>query len=239
MRSLHSTPLRSADLASRSGYSVQQVRKLEREGVLPAASRTAASYRQFTEVHLHALTAYRFLARALGPVVAKQFLRGVHDAPITDTLARLDAAHAQLTAERAELGIAREVAQHIAREPIANVRDSDWLSVGELASALGVRTSTLRFWDSEGLVVPDRGPVGRARRYSPEQARDARIVHQLRAVGQPVESVRALLPALRAGRRRADLDTAFAARESDITRRSLALLDAASSLRQLLIDGPN
>ncbi|MFE7711419.1 MerR family transcriptional regulator [Streptomyces sp. NPDC057486] len=57
------------------------------------------------------------------------------------------------------------------------------MSVSELAAALGVRPSTLRHWDAEGLVVPDRVPSRGTRRYSPAQARDARIVHQLRSAG--------------------------------------------------------
>lgn len=237
MLTLHSTSLRTADLARRSGYSVQQVRKLEREGVLPPTSRTPAGYRQFGDIHVHSLHAYRALAIALGPVEAKRFLRGIRTAARDDTLAVLDAAHARLTAERADLAAARAAAKYIAGEPIASVSAADSLSVGELAIALGVRASTLRHWDAEGLVTPDRDPSGRARRYSPEQVRLARIVQQLRSSGQPVKAVREFIPSLRSGLRERDLEAAFAAREGDIARRSGALLDAASALRMLLEPG--
>jgi DNA-binding transcriptional MerR regulator len=234
MSTLHSGPLRTADLASRSGYSVQQVRKLEREGVLPATPRTAAGYRQFSDIHVHALHAYRALAVALGPVEAKHFLRNVGTLPRRDTLAAMDAAHAELTAARSDLAAARAAAEYIAAEPIASVSAEDSLTVGELAIALGVRASTLRHWDAEGLVTPDRDAGGRARRYSPQQVRLARIVQQLRISGQPVKVVRELIPSLRSGLRQGDLEAAFAARDEDIERRSSALLDAASSLRVLL-----
>jgi hypothetical protein len=65
-------------------------------------------------------------------VAAKQFLRGVNESPASDTLAQLDAAHARLATERANLTAAREAAQHIADEPITSIRTEDWLSVGEL-----------------------------------------------------------------------------------------------------------
>ena len=230
----HSVTLRTADLARRSGYSVQQVRKLEREGVLPLTSRTAAGYRQFGDIHLHALHAYRALAVALGPVGAKQLLRGVGTLPRADTLAALDAAHAELTAARADLATARAAAKYIADEPIASVSAEDSLTVGELATALGVKASTLRHWDAEGLVTPDRDATGRARRYSPQQVRLARIVQQLRTSGQPIKTVRDFVPALRSGLRQPDLAAAFAARDHAIERRSSALLDAANSLRVLL-----
>jgi DNA-binding transcriptional MerR regulator len=233
VQSLQSTSLRTVDLARCSGYSVQQVRKLEHEGVIPKAPRTPASYRQFDDGHLHALNAYRALARGLGPVSAKQFLREALHAPTADTLARFDAAHAQLTTERTQLAAARAAASHIAAEPITDVNDEDWLSVGELASALGLRTSTLRFWESKDLVVPSR-TSNRARRYSPEHVRDARIVHQLRTIGQPIDGIRTLLPELRSGLRHPEMDATFAAREANITNRSLALLDAATPLRALI-----
>jgi len=234
VKTLHSPLLRTVDVARRSGYSVQQVRKLEHEGVLPLASRSAAGYRQYGEPHVQALSAYRALARALGPVSAKQFLREARDAPVGDTLAVLDDAHARLHGERVALAAARDAARFIADEPIVVVNNDDWMGVGELASALGVRASTLRYWDAEGLVVPDRSVVGQARRYSPQQARDARIVHQLRSIGNGVDSVRELMSALRAGARASDLEAAFTARHDNITQRSHALLEAAAPLLLLL-----
>jgi DNA-binding transcriptional MerR regulator len=41
------------------------------------------------------------------------------------------------------------------------------LTIGELASATGVPTSTLRFWERRGLLEPDRR-VGGKRRYTEE-----------------------------------------------------------------------
>jgi DNA-binding transcriptional MerR regulator len=231
---LHSAALRTSELARRSGYSVQQVRKLEREGVLPPTGRTSSGYRQFGDLHVHALQAYRALAVALGPVEAKRLLRGIRTAPRDDTLAALDAAHAGLVAERAELATARAAARYIADEPIASASPEDSLSVGELATALGMRTSALRHWDAEGLVTPDRDAGVRVRRYSPEQVRLARIVQQLRTTGQSVAAVREFVPALRSGLRGQDLEAAFTARERGIARRSGALLEAASSLWVLL-----
>jgi DNA-binding transcriptional MerR regulator len=234
VRTLNSPPLRTVDVARRSGYSVQQVRKLEHEGVLPPASRSATGYRQYGESHVQALTAYRALAIALGPVSAKQFLRDARSAPVTVTLAAFDEAHSRLHGERAALAAARQAARYIAGEPMVIVSDDDWMGVSELASALGVRASTLRYWDAEGLVVPDRSIVGQARRYSPQQVRDARVVHQLRSVGNGVDSVRRLLPALRAGLRASDLESAFTARQDRIAQRSRALLEGAAPLLVLL-----
>lgn len=87
------------------------------------------------------------------------------------------------------------------------------MTVSALAGALGVRPSTPRHWDAEGLVVPRRSPSGRARTYSPSDVRDARIVHQLRQA-----------------RRWEEVTATLAARETGLTARSRALLQGAVAL---------
>ncbi|MYQ40003.1 DNA-binding transcriptional regulator, MerR family [Streptomyces sp. LamerLS-316] len=237
MPTLNSPVLRTADVARRAGYSVQQIRNLERDGVLPPAARTAAGYRVYGEAHLRSALAYRALAAGTGPAEAKRIMRAVHGRPVAEVVALLDAAHARLDRERTDLGLAREAAASIAAEPVDDVRPSDAMTVSELAAALGVRPSTLRHWDAEGLAVPDRLPPRGTRRYSPAQARDARIVHQLRGAGYRIAPLRALMPHLRRGHGREEIEAALAARDANITARSLALLEAAAPLGTALTAG--
>ncbi|WP_232383450.1 MerR family transcriptional regulator [Actinomadura violacea] len=226
--------MRTVDVARRAGCSVQQVRNLERDGVLPPAERTASGYRLYTETHVQAAVAYRALAAGTGPVEAKRIMRAAHASPGSGLLALLDAAHARLAAERRDLALARRAAEAIGAEPIEDVRPSDAMTVSELAAALGVRPSTLRHWDAEGLVVPGRtGPRG-ARRYAPADVRDARIVHQLRLAGHRIAPLRALMPDLRSTRRWDEVRTALAARDASINARSRSLLEAAAALAVLL-----
>lgn len=234
MGSRKSTAMRTVDVARRSGYSVQQVRNLERDGVLPPAARTASGYRVYAEVHVCSALAYRALAAGTGPVEAGRIVRAAHGYPASDLLALLDAAHARLHTERRELGLAREAAEAIAAEPVGDVRPADSMGVSELAAALGVRPSTLRHWDAEGLVVPGRTSPGGARRYSPADARDARIVHQLRMAGYRVAPLRTLVPQLRRAHRWDEVTAALAARDASIDARSAALLEGAAALGALL-----
>ncbi|MFJ8208944.1 MerR family transcriptional regulator [Streptomyces sp. NPDC096033] len=227
--------MRTVDVARRAGYSVQQVRNLEHDGVLPSATRTAKGYRVYGEIHLQSVLAYRALAAGTGPTEAKKIVRAVHQFPTSQVvLALVDAAHARLDAERTELRQAKEAAQAISGEPVEDVRASDAMSVSELAAALGVRPSTLRHWDAEELVVPDRDPVRGTRRYTPAQVRDARIVHQLRKAGYRIAPLRALMPELRRARRSEDVASALTARDANITARSKALLDGAAALSAVL-----
>ncbi|MEV7868432.1 MerR family transcriptional regulator [Streptomyces sp. NPDC088124] len=237
METLKSAVLRTVDVARRAGYSVQQIRNLERDGVLPPATRTATGYRSYREIHLESALAYRALAAGTGPVEAKRIVRAAHQGPVGDVLALLDAAHARLDRERRDLALAREAAAAISAEPIGDVRPADALSVSELAVALGVRPSALRHWDAEGLAVPDRVPPRGTRRYTPAQARDARIVHQLRGAGYGIGALRALMPELRRGHRSQEVAAALAARDAHVTARSRALLDGSATLAAVLAAG--
>jgi DNA-binding transcriptional MerR regulator len=208
---------------------VQQIRNLERDGVLPAVGRTPNGFRRYTEAHTQAALAYRALAAGVGPVEAKSVMRAAHRYPDSDLLAMLDAAHARLAAERRDLALATAAVRAIATEPIEDPRPADAMTISELAGALGVRPSTLRHWDAEGLVVPGR--AGAARLYAPSDVRDARIVHQLRLAGYPIAQVRAVLPQLRDAR---GWDDMVAARDANIAGRSLALLRAAAALSRMI-----
>lgn len=216
-------PLRTADVARESGYSVQQVRDLERLGVLPPAVRAANGYRAYTAAHVRALRAYRGLASAAGPVDARRLLATMFAAAqgrpaepgtrLADAAAAIGAVHVRLAHERDEALRAREALGAIQAEAAATVapaadpasdptaappgRAGDTMTITELAAALGVRTSTLRFWEQEGLAVPDRVTTLRARQYGTGAIQEARIVAALRSSGYGIPAVRDVVATLR------------------------------------------
>ncbi|WP_043661598.1 MerR family transcriptional regulator [Thermocrispum municipale] len=227
--------LRTVDVARRSGYSVQQIRLLEDSGVLPPADRTPGGHRVYRDEHVHAALAYRGLAAGMGPVEAKKVLRAVNANARSQALALLDAAHADLHRQRQQLAMAKQAAEAITLEPIADVRASDAMTISELADALGIRTSTLRHWDAEGLVVPDRDPHTRTRRYTPAQVRDARIVHQLRQAGYPIPMLAEVMPHLRHPHGLQEVRRMLAARDERLDARSQALCEGTAELQRTVI----
>lgn len=225
--------LRTVDVARRAGCSVQHVRDLERDGVLPPAVRSASGYRRYGEVHVQSAVAYRALATGAGPVQARRLLRAVHTGPPEHVLELVDTEHARVQTERGALRLARDAAATIAAEPIAAAAPSDALTIAQLADALGVRTSALRHWEAESLLAADRDARG-ARTYSPAAVRDARVVHQLRLAGYGIPRLRDLVVRLRHPGRIDELDAALAERERVLATRSWALLRAGGPLEALL-----
>jgi DNA-binding transcriptional MerR regulator len=257
------SPLRTVDVARESGYSVQQVRDLERLGVIPPAVRAANGYRAYAATHVRALRAYRGLASAAGPVDARRLLattfagsQGDPAAPgtrLADAAAAIGAVHVRLSRERDEALRAREAIRAIQTEAKAEAkgeaadatdavpgRVGDTMTITELAAALGVRTSTLRFWEQEGLAVPDRVTTLRARQYGTGAIQEARVVAALRSSGYGIPAVRDVVVTLRQvdgvveGAVRAEriLDR----RLDQIAVRTVALLRAGADLAAVLDD---
>ncbi|UOQ87697.1 MerR family transcriptional regulator [Agromyces endophyticus] len=219
--------MRTAEVAERTGYSIQQVRKLEAAGVLPPAPRSSSAYREYDERHVAFAVAYRALTAAMGPTEARLVVLDAHRDRAA-MLGRLDAAHAGLHREREELALARRAVETIRDEPFGDIRLTDAMTIGELAEALGLRTSTLRHWEDERLLWPLRGSHG-DRIYAPADVRDARLVHQLRLAGYRIPPLRELLPSLREA---GGAEAALVEREQSIVVRSSALFDATVALQR-------
>lgn len=213
---------------------MQQVRDLERLGVIPPAARSRNGYRSYTAVHVQALRAYRGLATAVGPVVARRTLAELHTGTVTTAAAAINALHVRLARERDEALRAQEALRAIQDE--ADTRefeqdsDSDAMTITELAGALGVRSSTLRFWEQEGLITPERVTSLRARRYGVPAIRAARIVAALRATGYGIPDVRALMDSLHRLDGASDTQRILHQRLDQVATKTLALLRAGTDL---------
>ncbi|MBB3049669.1 DNA-binding transcriptional MerR regulator [Prauserella isguenensis] len=227
-------PLTTAALATASGYSPQQVRDLERLGVIPPATRAPNNYRRFAHRHVVALRAYRGLAAAIGPVAARRTLREIRTLPLDEAAAVVSALHVDLTRLRTQALDAIAALRAISTESDHAETPADAMSIGELAEALGVRTSTLRFWEHEGLVLPERVTSYAARRYPQGAVREARITAALRAAGYGIPAVRSTLDTVRA---LGDVDgpvEALQGRLTDIGMRTVALVAAGADIAALL-----
>lgn len=235
----HQEHFRTAEIATASGYSVQQIRDLERLGVIPPAERGENNYRRFTHQHLLALRAYRGLAAAVGPVAARRSLREIRTLPLTDAAANIGSLHTVLAKERYDVLAALSALRAIREEARGRFDDieDDSMSITELAGALGVRPSTLRFWERQGLVAPERVTSLAVRRYPPASIREARITAALRAAGYRIPAVRHTLDAIRRLDDLEDLDNPFDALQERLTaiaRRTVALLHAGTDIARLI-----
>lgn len=224
----------TAILGTRIGYSTQQVRDLERLGVIPPAERAPNGYRRYAERHEVALHAYRALAAAIGPVPARQLMPELRSGSIADAAARIDDMHADLAAERARVKEALRGLASAMDEAGDVFESSDVMAIGQLASALGVRASAIRHWEREGLINPTRQGAAEARSFGATAITEARIVAALRAGGYGIPLIKRILGQVRQHRITAEAERVLIARLDALARRSVALLAASGSIHDLL-----
>ncbi|WP_244632229.1 MULTISPECIES: MerR family DNA-binding transcriptional regulator [unclassified Microbacterium] len=168
----------TATLGAVAGYSTQQVRDLERLGVLPPAERASNGYRRYEHRHESALRAYRAMATAIGPVPARRLMPELVVAPVDRAAERIDVLHAEIAAERSRVTEALRGLDVAVDEADDAFDEGDAMTIGELAQALGVRPSALRHWEREGWCIrfAARRPCGRmALRRSPRRGSSRRF----------------------------------------------------------------
>lgn len=230
--------MNTATVAAASGYSAQQVRDLEALGVIPAAARSRNGYRQFSATHIHYLQAYRDLAYAVGPVEARRAMREIRIQPPDQGAATICGFHATLNLEREQALAARFALDSIRTEATTDAEpvESDVMTITELSQALGIRPSTLRFWETVGLVAPERVTTraGTARRYTLTAIREARITAALRAGGYRIPDVLKAITAARDLHEVSDPIAALDAQLEAIAHRALALLRAGPALAGII-----
>ncbi|WP_322921020.1 MerR family transcriptional regulator [Nocardioides renjunii] len=243
MRADQTAPLMTtAAVAAAAGCSAQQVRDLEALGVIAVAARSPNGYRRFSADHVRDLRAYRDLARAVGPVEARRAMREIRLQPRHRASALVCGLHTRLEAEREQALSARRALALIDDEATTDAEpvEDDSMTITELSQALGVRASTLRFWEQAGLVAPERVTTrtGTARRYTVTAIREARVTAALRAGGYRIPDVQRAITAIRDLADTSDSVAALDARLDGIARRMLVLLHAGSVLADIIDSAP-
>ncbi len=195
------TYLRTKDLARAVHVSVQQVRNYEASGFIPPVERSPSGYRRYTRRHLVALQTARQLIGGYGRQRAQQIMQAVHQGELSDALALIDERHAELAQTRLQLeqtlAALSVLAAHLPSETLSHLSES--LRVGAAARLVGVRVSTLRFWEQQGLLQPIREKGSRYRLYDERQLRRLRIVALLRQANYDFAAIRTTLDELEAG----------------------------------------
>jgi DNA-binding transcriptional MerR regulator len=223
-------------VAALTGYSLQQIRNLEGLGAIEPARRAGNGYRQFTACHVRDLRAYRDLAHAVGPVEARRAMTQIRSLQADQALALVSSFHERILQQRAQALAALEALEVIRAEPVTDEDPADTMTISQLAEALGVRTSTLRFWEQVGLVTPERVNLrsASARRYPPPAIREARITAALRAAGYRIPDVHIAITALRNLRHIDRPIDVLQVRVQQIANRAHALLRAGTTLAEII-----
>ncbi|WP_432163192.1 TioE family transcriptional regulator [Streptomyces tendae] len=226
--------LRPVDLARAHGLSAQAVRNYEAAGILPAAERTAHGYRVYTAVHARALDAFLALLAGHGHRTAGSVMRAVNEGALDEGLRLIDESHTRLLDDRRTLEAVEGALRDLVPEVAGDVPGAAGGLIGSLATELGVRPATLRAWERAGLVRPRRDPVTGYRRYDEDDVRDARLAHQLRRGGYPLERIASVIAQVRSAGGVEPLEAALREWHDRVSARGRAMVAGAAELERYL-----
>lgn len=226
---------RAIDLARDVAVSAASVRLYEREGFLPPVDRGPSGHRLYRTCHRDALRVSRSLMKGYGWAYARKVMRAVHGNDLTATMDLVDAKHAEIDRGRREVAAAIR-ALRLLSEGLATASRSGaspdrsrFLRVGEVARLVGVRPSSVRFWEQEGLLHPRRDARSGYRVYDRDDIGRLRMVIVLRGAGYRSDDIRQVLDELGGGNPAAALDRARR-RAAELAQVSLACMEATAAL---------
>jgi DNA-binding transcriptional MerR regulator len=222
--------LRPSDLAREHGLTAQAVRNYERDGYIPPAERTRSGYRVYTQVHAAALRAFLALVRGYGHAVAGEIMHAIRDDAVDDVLMIIDRGHEQLLRDRGTLGAVRASVGRLTGEASEPSKPLAPFTIGELAHRLRVTPATLRNWEEAGILAPERDRATGYRRFDAADVRDAELAHLLRRGGYPLEHIATVVQQVRGAGGTEALAESLEDWHRRLTRRGLAMLDAAAQL---------
>lgn len=232
------TVFRPIDLAREHGISAQAVRNYEDAGILPAAERTDAGYRVYTERHVRALRTFLVLIPGFGHESSRRIMVAVNRGDIDAALATVDDVHHQLRADRATLrAVSRALADPAAlaaEERRGNQPATSPGTIGAPARLLGITAATLRAWERAGILVPQRDRRTGYRVYRAADLRDAALARMLRRGGYPLAHIADVLAQIRAAGGTDRLSDTVDRWQRRLSNQGVAMLAASGALSDYL-----
>ncbi len=209
--------------------SAQAIRNYDDAGILPPTERSETGYRRYTHLHAQALRAFLALRGGHGHQRATEIMRATNRGDTESAYRLIDASHVALLTER---NTRSEVAAALGALSTGTptLIDGPPLTVGELARRLGVHPATLRTWETEGILRPERDRATGYRRYGPDSVRDAEIARQLRRGGYPLHQVAQFVDSLREAGGAEALSAFLGSWQERLATRSRDLLAGAAQL---------
>jgi DNA-binding transcriptional MerR regulator len=205
--------LHTSDLARAVGVHPNTVRRYVDRGILPPVEYSPSGYRRFAQRHLDCLRlARQVYSTFAGKGIYQSGVRILQVAVGGDLGGARELAFKHLAlvqSERTQAEVAADLLERWAFGP--PVDDTiELLSIGQVASLLGVTIDILRNWDRNGLIEVPRNPSNGYRRYGAPEISRLRVIRMLSRAGYSLSAILRMLLQLDQGEKtdlRRALDT--------------------------------
>jgi len=205
------------EIARKLGISTSALRHYESWGIVPKVARKENGYRVYTAEHVAYFECIRAMNSGFGMNVIREIMPLIQKKQITNALWKVNEVQAQLYKDKKKAEQALNVMEQDSLDAMINpMENKKWYTIGEAAEIIDVAPSTLRHWEHEGLIEPERDMESGYRKYTKNDLRKLLVIRTLQKAVYSLEVVREIL---------AEMDKHNITEAIKITRESLVYLD--------------
>jgi DNA-binding transcriptional MerR regulator len=209
--------VRPIEIAKKLGISTSALRHYESWGIVPKAERKENGYRFYSEEHVAYFECIRAMNSGFGMKLVREIMPLIQKKQITDALWKVSEVQAQLYKDKMKAEQALSILEKDSMDAVVNpTANKKWYSISEAAEVIGAASSTLRHWEKEGLIEPERDMESGYRKYTKSDLRKLLVIRTLQNAVYSLEVVREVL---------AEMDKHNIGHAIKITRDSLIYLD--------------
>jgi DNA-binding transcriptional MerR regulator len=168
-----SRSLRPAEIANQLGISTSSLRNYEAKGIVPPANRASNGYRVYTKEHAAYFACIVAMSPGFGMEITSAVLTHLQRRELGPALWLINDAQAATHEDKLIL----EEAEGLMKGLTVNSDEgSGWMTIGEMSAAVGIPSSTLRYWEHDGLIAAERHEDNNYRLYDKFQELKVRIL---------------------------------------------------------------
>lgn len=188
--------MKGIEIARQLGISTSALRHYESWGIIPPVERQANGYRIYTKEHQAYFQTIRALNAGFGMDLVKKVMPLIIQGRIHDALWIINQAQVNLYTEKktvqktVEILESKDLTQVIGIKK--NLKQINY-SIGQVAKETNVSASSIRHWEHEGLIDPERDQESGYRLYSPADIRRVFIIRTVQRMVFSLDVVRQVL----------------------------------------------
>ena len=188
--------MRGIEIAKKLNISTSALRHYESWGLVPKIERAKNGYRIYTSEHEAYFQCIRALNAGFGMDLVKKVIPLIINGKIHDALWLINKAQVNLYTEKETVQKTVEILDSKDLTELTDIkkyRDKNYFTIGEVAKEANVSASSIRHWEKEGLIKPERHKESGFRIYSPSDIRRVFIIRTVQRVVYSLDIVREVL----------------------------------------------
>lgn len=213
--------MKGIEIAKKLNISTSALRHYESWGLVPKVERAKNGYRIYTKEHEAYFQCIRALNAGFGMDLVKKVMPLIINKKIHDALWLINKAQVDLYTEKETVQKTVKILDSKELTEFYGIRkfhDKDYFTIGEVANEANVSASSIRHWEKEGLIKPERHKESGFRIYSLYDIRRVFIIRTVQRVVYSLDIVREVL---------ADIEKNNIVRMKEMALQSLQYMDYA------------